>query len=215
VQEKLNIQRPNRTLLAETYVNGAEKYKMWKEIYDFLGVTVGIPFAHDSVKEQILTEELLESFLERWDAHNWETDVSKIRKFICKISRKFQMDKGYWGAEPLGLWDRKMETHLVTGVIGKNMERFVHPERDRFLTFREECRLMGIPDDFEITEKERYFISQNVPALTFAAVIDQCYKNWKGELEDADSVANFHKVLGVPGRVNYSEGDSYETLIKG
>jgi site-specific DNA-cytosine methylase len=207
------LRRDNRTLVAEEYVAAPKTYDLWDEVCSFLGVPIGTHLGDRRVQDQVTNQEELDKLLERWDAHEWRNDVSKIRKFLIKVCKKIWDGKGYWGFEPMLLWDRKFETHLTTGVIGKNMQRFIHPDKDRFLTFREECRLMGIPDDFEIEETERYFISQNVPALTFGKVIEQCYRNWKGELEKSDEIANFHKIIGCPPRVDYKEGDSYENLI--
>ena len=74
---------------------------------------------------------------------------------------------------------------------------------------------MGIPDDFEIFKKERTSISQNVPAITFASVIEQCYNNWNGDLEKSDNIINFYKIGGIKEpKITYTESSVVSDLIK-
>ena len=207
------LRRPNRSLKNEVYGHTENYYNIWKEACDFMGLNIGETLANKELCKKWDSPELLEQFLVEWDANDWKNDVSSIRKLVNKVARKQWDGKGYWSIEPLNMWDKKFERHLTTGIISKNFSRFIHPEAERIVTFREECRLMGIPDDFDIETKEMYYISQNVPALTFAAVIEQCYNNWKGDLEKSDTIANFNKIGGCPGKVRYTEGDTYEDLI--
>ena len=207
------LQRPNRTLTDEVYEKADVEYNRWQEVYDLLGEKMGAYLIH--FKDKLDTEDKLDAIIEKWESTNWTYDVSDIKKFIIRASKKLQINGGYWGSELVDSWDKRAGNYYVPAINGKSMERFVHPTEKRLLTFREECRLMGIPDDFEIFKKERTSISQNVPAITFASVIEQCYNNWNGDLEKSDNIINFYKIAGIKEpKITYTESSVVSDLIK-
>jgi site-specific DNA-cytosine methylase len=105
-----------------------------------------------------------------------DLDLTKELKMVRHIHTKVNMDKNYWSYTPLFTEDKKLGIKCTDSIIGKNMGRIFHPEYPRCLTVREECRMMGIPDDYEIDNKSYNMIGQNVPAFTFAAQIKQLIK---------------------------------------
>jgi len=90
------------------------------------------------------------------------------------------MGKGIWDASPI-LRDGNGQ---VCAIISKNAYRLVHPSKTRLLTLRELSRFMGIPDRFTFHEKSPsaalHYITQNVPATTYADVRDECKKYVNG-----------------------------------
>jgi site-specific DNA-cytosine methylase len=58
--------------------------------------------------------------------------------------------------------------NYVNGVIGKSMNKLLHPIEERFLSIRELLHLMGMPEDFELNDPKRNYnhIAQNVPVTT-------------------------------------------------
>ena len=46
------------------------------------------------------------------------------------------------------------------------MRCLTHPTKDRFMSLREYCHMMGIPEHFEIEAKHYEMITQAVPSAT-------------------------------------------------
>jgi site-specific DNA-cytosine methylase len=169
----------NENEIDATKLTYPEYYKDWEILQtllksDDITTSVGV-----TIKKMENFEDWMENVFEKCD--KWEDKTkNSFRKFLKKIHRKMQDGKGYWGFEPLPSYHKRLEVYSTAGIIAKNSGRYVHPVFKRVLTFREEARLMGIPDDFKISLKKAHTITQNVPSFTFAAMIEQYFKVSRG-----------------------------------
>jgi site-specific DNA-cytosine methylase len=197
-QQKFLSDAPGYTL--KYYKNQRDDYKTFTKFYDFFKLPMATPYGkfHLEMEEADMLKKfdlLMEDLYGHIPCENkrQEKVAEYSRRTAIRGSEKVRTGKGgYWGNEPISCYDKFTDKYLTHGIIGKNFGRYLHPDHDRFLTFTEEKRLMGIPDGFEVNEDEEYYISQNVPALTFMVVTEQILKN----LEDAPTKISFTKING-------------------
>jgi hypothetical protein len=155
-----------------------EYYNLWRIVQDCFeneDITT-------SIGQNLKQIEDLDEWLETvYDKAPWpwpdEPYVQRLKQLIKLIHSKVRNGYGYWAWEPLPTYSKQHKVNCTTGIINKNMCKFVHYEYPRVLFFREEARLMGIPDSFEIDIEDRRAITQNVPSFTFAAMIEQYFLN--------------------------------------
>ena len=155
-----------------TFTNYFEQWKQLQDLFDNDDIST-------SLMNNIKKVEDIEKWLhEKFDPLTWPNEEmrDKFRKFLVHIHKKVNAGLGYWGWEPLTTNCPQYKIKATTGIIAKNLGRFIHYKYPRVLTYREECRLMGIPDDFVIPSNSRHVITQNVPSFTFAAMIEQWFK---------------------------------------
>lgn len=83
----------------------------------------------------------------------------------------------------------RRETYLVKGKIGAFVGHLptmmAHPKEDRYLTYRECLRIMKMPEDFILLDKEKNInhICQNVPVTTAADMAYEIKRFIEGECE--------------------------------
>jgi len=154
-----------------------EYYNLWRIVQDCFGnkdITTSIGKNLKEIKD------LDEWLINVYDKAPWpypeEPYIQRLKQLIRLIHKKVNAGFGYWAWEPLPTYSKQHGINCTTGIINKNMSKFVHYEFERVLFFREECRLMGIPDDFKIDIEDRRAITQNVPSFTFADMIEQYFK---------------------------------------
>lgn len=98
---------------------------------------------------------------------------------------KIDAGKRYWDSSP------NICREITHSIISKNMMRTVLADEQRFLTPREHMYLMGLPHHFEVSEKDLYLITQNVPVNTAADMIELAKKF----VEDGLVYSSGHKFL--------------------
>ena len=76
--------------------------------------------------------------------------------------------------------------NIIGAFVGYYPENMVHPIEDRFLTYRECARIMALPDDFVLQDKERCInhFCQNIPVSTAQDITDFIVKY----IDNPDSV---------------------------
>lgn len=76
----------------------------------------------------------------------------------------------------------RYHTHAI---IGASMETLMHPNEERFMTIRELMTMMGLPQDFELLNPNRFgnHIAQNVPFNTAKCMAEQVKKFVDNDLE--------------------------------
>ena len=129
------------------------------------------------------------------------TDKSKnsFLSIVLHIKSKLNQGKGYWDNSPHFPLNGK-----INALIGKNMYRLVHPEEDRFLNIREMLHLMGLPNDFTISDiKDINHIAQNVPVTTAADFTNEVVKFINGKLKLSEY--NFLKQNEIKQKIEYYE----------
>lgn len=186
--------RAKSTELSGVDVTANEKYlKTWNKVFEFLGVP------RHTCLFKVVEDVNEEEFLARWDAYDWgDINVDQERKFFSRIIKKVAQGKGFWSYEPLTTkLAGGFDVRGTTAIVGKNMGRYVHPNGKRVLNFREECRMMGIPDDFIIPAKRKHHITQNVPATTFARMIEQLVDYQKKEQAEKPVVFSYVNKAGT------------------
>ena len=167
--------RGDSTSLKENHtVSYDDYYAKWKIIHSLFGKERPVGSLGNELKK---IDDIDKWFDEKFYKAEWKgLDVTKEERLIRHAHMKVKKGMGYWGTEPNGTWREKLQINATNGIISKSMGFIVHPKHERVLSFREECRLMGIPDNFEIEKGERFKITQNVPSFTFAAMIEQFFK---------------------------------------
>ena len=183
--------RGTSTSLTDNFFASPDTYYIrWKLINElFDNSNISQPIGQHVIKLDDVDKWLVDVF----DKKDWlGMDMTKERKFVKHIYNKLTDNKGYWGWEPLSTWYPRAEVHATNGIISKNLGHFIHPTHPRVLSFREEARLMGIPDDFKVEKKDMHKITQNVPSFTFAAMIEQSMKS----LKDSGSKFVFQVING-------------------
>jgi site-specific DNA-cytosine methylase len=108
--------------------------------------------------QYIVGENKIDDCIEFCENNGFDKDIKLLKHVKNKL------------AQGLGFWDDTMKLHIgmTTAVIGRNLERGVHPGEDRFITIREFMCLMGLPTDFNLVDdlKHQHAITQNVPTST-------------------------------------------------
>lgn len=106
--------------------------------------------------------------------NNYENGI-KTKNHVIK---KLNAGESYWDSSML------LFNNYVNGVIGKSMNKLLHPIEDRFLSIRELLYLMGMPEDFVLNDSKRNYnhIAQNVPVTTARDWVLECKKFINGEL---------------------------------
>lgn len=149
----------------------------------------------------IVNDNKLDSYIEYCDKHS----IPKGKKFAEHIKLKTESGGGYWDNSLFYIGDE------VNAIIGKNMNKILHPTEDRFYTIRELMHLMGMPHDMELLNPitNSNHICQNVPACTARDWVNECKKFVNGELKLSNS--NFVKQNNVKQCID--EGFAKNNLI--
>lgn len=62
----------------------------------------------------------------------------------------------------------------------------IHPSEERCITLREAMHLMGLPHDFELTDRKHFHhITQNVPVRTAGDMTQDVVRFCRGELKSS------------------------------
>lgn len=145
-----------------------------------------------------LWDELIE-WLKENDQKVTVKSKNTFLSIVLRIRFKLSQRKGYWDNSPHFPLDGK-----INALIGKNMYRLVHPTEDRFLNIREMLYLMGLPNDFTISDiKDINHIAQNVPVTTAADFTREVIKFINGELELSEY--DFLKQNEIKQKIEYYE----------
>ena len=158
-----------------SFVKDPELYNRWSAVFKVIPAEKFTSKVRGDYFKS-LTKKDLEKLIDKIDT---DLDLTKELKMVRHIHTKVNMDKNYWSYTPLMTEDKKLKINCTDSIIGKNMGRIFHYEYPRCLTFREECRMMGIPDDYELDDNSYNMIGQNVPSFTYAAQIEQVLKELK------------------------------------
>jgi site-specific DNA-cytosine methylase len=165
----------DKDTIEKSFTKDPELYDRWSAIFKVIPAEKFTSKVRGDYFKSLTTEDL-EKLIAKIDT---DLDLTKELKMVRHIHTKVNMDKNYWSYTPLMTEDKKLGINCTDSIIGKNMGRIFHYEYPRCLTFREECRMMGIPDDYIIDPKSSNIIGQNVPAFTYAAQIEQNLKDLK------------------------------------
>lgn len=79
--------------------------------------------------------------------NNYENGI-KTKNHVIK---KLNDGKNYWDSSML------LFGNYVNAVIGKSMNKLLHPIEERFLSIRELMHLMGLPEDFELINPKKNY----------------------------------------------------------
>lgn len=210
-QELLSSSNSDYTI--ERYPNQDEIYNVYEQFFGYFNLPV-----NSSYKKLILVHDFENKLneLERTNYVKCNTPFEeKILKTAIKTSRRvvnkiITRGGGYRASEPLPCLDKDCKLHMTNGINGTTLGRYVHPIYKRQLSFTDDKRLMGIPDDFSISSKEQLYITQNVPAITFMKVIgvllDQnekaskkiCYIKISGKNKPIFTIKEYDDVQSLP-----------------
>ena len=90
-----------------------------------------------------------------------------LRKWI-HIQNKLNEGKGFWDT-PIGFFNRK---GYYPTVFHRSILSLTHPTEQRMLTLREDAHLMGLPNDYDLTDVTPGILGQNVPTYTAQDIIN-------------------------------------------
>lgn len=138
-----------------------------------------------------------------------ENDAEYLFNKIVYIQNKLKNNLGFWDFSPL-LYENE-----TNAIISKNLFRSVHPDSNRFLTKREYMHLMGLPHNFEISEKQIFTITQNVPVKTSEDMIKEGFKFINGELEMSTSTINMQNNINETIELEKQKTNSFLDLFGG
>lgn len=123
------------------------------------------------------------------------------RKSSCRIDsiiEKVQSGGNFWDSTP-NIFDDK-----INAVQGRLFQSAIHPTKERWINVREFMHLMGLPEDFELTDiKHTHHITQNVPTCTARDMTLEAVKFVRGELKLTDG--DFVKQNNISQTVDYKE----------
>lgn len=137
-----------------------------------------------------------------------ETAIKKYTKALNKFKHcKSKVDDGK------SFWDATISiaTHrlYINALIGKNINGIVHPMEDRSLNLRELTFLMGMPNDFELTNDKNFImLTQNVPVCTAKHSAYNCSEFINSNLKMSRS--SFIKQNNIKESVDYESNDIKE-----
>ena len=86
----------------------------------------------------------------------------------------------------------------------------IHPDEDRYISYREAMSLMGLPADFELLNAKRSVnhICQNVPVTTARDMATEVIAALDGNREYQDSSVNYMMQNNLKQQVEVTEGES-------
>lgn len=110
---------------------------------------------------------------------------SEEEKKAIYIKNKKSIGQNIWNDYPK-IWE-----DVINGIIGKNMNRTLHPVYERSLNIRECLHLMGFPHNYECNNPNDFkFIGKNVPVYTACDMVLFGKEFLEGRLEIEESRFN-------------------------
>lgn len=104
---------------------------------------------------------------------------SRFDRVIPKLTSRLREHRGFWDHSPYRL-NENAQCLSLTG-----LSYFIHPIHNRMLNRRELARIMGYPDDFDVSGKCKIFITQalaqGVPVNFAKYIATQVYKALEGD----------------------------------
>lgn len=123
------------------------------------------------------------------------TDYSVVGKWMKKNGYEKEVKKCEYRYDKLASGKNIMRGEMIipskyiNAFVGQVPTILVHPEKDRFITYREALAIMGMPHDFELLNPKRNLnhICQNVPVITAMDMASEVKAVLNGEREYVDA----------------------------
>jgi len=133
-----------------------------------------------SIFSYLAENELLKECID-WIEKNKNEETAEHRR-LKAIYKKVQSGGRFMDASPGYYYAR------TNAIVGRTLTHLVHPTEDRGMSIRELLHMMGLPHDFEMSDRKSLnVIAQNVPTCTARDMATQVIEYLNGGLQIAEN----------------------------